>query len=455
MRILTFIFSLFLFFVPLVADEDVNSIIVTDNGLEMFQWDLDFVKAAKESIEISAVYLGGDIAQKLFSALEERLDQVDALQVYILTTPVFLEPKDWDAIERLQKKYPHQFHLEHATSIAKIWPDVTGVDNHVKMFIVDEKYFSCGGTNLDEAQCSEGTWTPKKNPNRPVIIEGFPTGMRDQDIVGKGPLAKELRLGFHKLYALWEHYNTTGIFEKNPEKFSANNHYFVITQKPSVVRFDSSERRSLVKSEGIQLIFGGPYQEHNAITKAYIKSIHEAKEEIIIANMYFCPVDPIFDALLEAIRRGVKLTILTNGISDVAPEYTQYFCWANRIHYVPMLYGKKFHFWDAWAVSHMATKATRIYEYHVKDILLHKKMMIIDNKFSIIGSYNLGLRSDFGDYELIVKIDSKEVAKDLKAVHEKDLSHSKEISSKDARSWYFDPLKVSLGEMQKRFHGLL
>jgi phosphatidylserine/phosphatidylglycerophosphate/cardiolipin synthase-like enzyme len=268
-------------------------------------------------------------------------------------------------------------------------------------------------------------------------------------------MAKMLRQNFHKFYALWENYNKTSIFENNPETFAQRNHYFSVTHPTSVEKFDQSERRRTLQNGQIKMIFGGPHQKQNEITKEYARIIREAKEEIVIANLYFCPVEPIFKALIDAVKRNVKLTVITNGVSAVAPSYTKFFCWANRIHYLPLFYGKTFHFWHANSLATLPIKNTHIFEYHVRDILLHKKMMIVDDKISIIGSYNLGPRSDLGDYELILEIDSKEVASDLRKVHEKDLKYSREISVDEACEWYFDPFILSLGEIQKRFHGLL
>ena len=273
--------------------------------------------------------------------------------------------------------------------------------------------------------------------------------------VGRGDLASQLRHHFHKFYALWETYNRTGIFEKDPEKFAAHNHYFQVTRQATVAKFDQCEKRRFLNPAHVKILIGGPHQQHSLITHEYVRLIDAAEKEIIIANLYFCPVDSIFQALLRAVNRGVKITVITNGVSDVAPEYTQYFCWANRIHYVPLFYGRTFLLWDQWNVGGLPVKETHIYEYHVKDILLHKKMMIVDGRTLVVGSYNLGSRSDNGDYELVLVADSEELAADLKKVHEKDLSHSRAISSAEAREWYFDPFKVSLGELQKRFHGLL
>lgn len=455
------IFFLFIFFFVFSAKqqaEEDNTFIVTDNGLEMFHWDLDFVSQAEQSIEIAAVFLGGDIAQTLFTALEKRLLQVPALQIYLLTNPILLEQKDWERLDALQLQYPERFHLQFSTTVAVLIPDLTGIDNHIKMFVVDEKYFSTGGTNLDETQCSEGTWTPPKKCKKihETTNTYLPSGMRDQDVVGKGPMAQDLRKTFYKLYATWEHYNKSGSLQKDPEYFKNNNHYFPITKQAEVERFDRAvERHRLVGSHQVKKILGGPHQSPSEITAAYVRLINEAEEEIIIANLYFCPVDSIFQALLKAVNRGVKLTVLTNGVSEIAPNYTSMFCWANRITYVPIFYGKTYHFWDAPLLEKEPIKNTRIFEYHLKDILLHKKTMIVDRKKSIVGSYNLGTRSASGEYEMVLEFDSEEIANDLFQVHQKDLQFSREVTPLEARNWYFDPVTAYLAEIQKRFHGLI
>lgn len=434
-----------------------NTIIIPENGLEMFHWDLDFVKEAQESIDISAVFLGGDIATELLDALDLRLTQVSTLQVYLLTSPYLLEPKDWDYLKKLQDKYRERFQVELATTVTMIYPDLSAIDNHIKMFIVDEKYFSTGGTNLDYPQCSEGTITPEKKTKDKIypLCESLPAGMRDQDIVGRGPMAKQLREVFFKIYALWEDFNRTGVLKRDPEEFKNKTHYYPVTKKGHVARFENSQEHIELNPQQMRLICSGPYQTQNAITTAYVRLIHEAKEEIAIGNLYFNPREPIFNALLDAVNRGVKLTVITNGISEISPKYAEFYCWANRMQYVPLFYGKTFTFWDAPTLEQKPIKNTRIFEYHVRDMLYHKKVMMIDGKKAIVGSYNLGTRSDLGDYEMVCEIDSPQVTQALFKIYARDVAHSRQISPKEARDWYFDPLKSTLAELQKRFHGLL
>lgn len=439
-----------------VYADDENAIVICDNGLEMFAWDLEFIRHAQHSVDIAACFFGGEVARELLNEVEARLEVCPDLRVNILATPILLEKEDYAMIDHLRKKYPDNFHLEHASNVTVVWPDVTGLDNHVKMLVVDEQYFSMGGTNLDESGVSEGTFKPERGNNKlNFIASSLPAGMRDQDIVGRGPIAKQLRQTFCKLFAIWCHYNKTGRLEKNPEAFADNSFYFEIVDKPFVPLFEISDQWFAVETSRLKYILSGPHQKNNAITEEYVRLINQAKREIRIANLYFCPADPIFNALLNAVNRGVKLTVITNGISDVSPEYTKYFCWANRLSYVPMLFGKTYHFWDYFSVKNKAPNTTKIFEYHVKDVLLHKKMMIVDEDIFVLGSYNLGVKSHLADYETVMVIHSKEAVKAISKVYSRDLMHSKEVSTKEAIEWYFNPAYAYYGELQKRFHGLI
>ena len=203
------------------------------------------------------------------------------------------------------------------------------------------------------------------------------------------------------------------------------------------------------------MIFVGAHQKTNKISKKYAELIKNAKEEIVIGNLYFSPVKSIFQAFLESVNREVDLTVITNGISDLTPVYTEAFAWSNRMTYVPVFYGRTFHFWESSSAEKNPVKKTKIFEYHVRDILYHKKVMIVDRRYLVVGSYNLGHRSDKGDYELALVIDSPVAAERALKIIEKDLKHCVEVSPQDARKWYFDPATAYLGELQKRLHGIL
>jgi len=128
-----------------------------------------------------------------------------------------------------------------------------------------------------------------------------------------------------------------------------------------------------------------------------------------------------------------------------------FFC-ANRINYVPFFYGRDYAFFEGFIAKRDKVCDTMIFEYRVPGIMYHKKVMVVDKRYVIIGSYNLGVRSELNDYESILSIDSEEIAKKVLEVFEEDKKYAKNITPSQARDWYFNPAIAYLATLQKQFH---
>ncbi|MCP5469481.1 MAG: phosphatidylserine/phosphatidylglycerophosphate/cardiolipin synthase family protein [Chlamydiales bacterium] len=427
-----------------------NDILICENGTEMLTWDLEFVKRAEQSIEFAPCFFGGGVAQRLLSAFEERLEAFPELKIHILANPVLMEGEDKARINELERAYPGRFNLVCAENVMSTDPMMGSVDNHIKMFIVDEKYYAMGGSNYDDIAISEGTIGIEGTPIGKPVPVSLPSGSRDQDFVGRGSLAKELRLLFFQNYALWERFQKENILgELNPAKFATR--WFPVDADPFVESFESADLIALEPGE-LQLVFGGPHQKRNAITAQYVSLIQQAQKEVYIANLYYVPPKGIFDLIKRA---HVPFTIVTNGVRKNAPACNDLYCWANRVNYVPTLYGRTFKFWEKSKCKNSRTNHNRLFEYDVKNVVLHKKAMVIDEKIAVIGSYNLGVKSDQFDYEMIAVIKSPKAAKAVKKVIERDIEFSASISPGEARGWYFDLQTAYMGELQKNFHGFV
>jgi phosphatidylserine/phosphatidylglycerophosphate/cardiolipin synthase-like enzyme len=432
-----------------------NAVIVCENSLEMLQWNLEFITKAKHSIELSLCFTGGTVFRDIVSAVEKRFIECPDLQAYFLIAPVLLEQRERDLIKHFEEKYPKNFHLQFTDSLFEPLPEYNAIDNHIKCIIVDEHYYSVGGTNFDENLCVEGTKEPIRRPGEGIARNTLPGGMRDQDVVAKGPIAKELRLLFYKNYALWEHFFKTGYFEKDPEAFNEENRYFPLpeNEKPVLERFESST--ALIETPKIKLLFGGPWESSNSITQEYVRLIREAKSSIDIGNLYICPHRSITNSFKDAISRGVQFSVITNGVWEKCPTFANFIGWSNRVNYAPLFYGKDYHFWEFLNAANDKVCNTRVYEYRVGDVMYHKKVMVVDKRITLVGTYNLGTRSDAGDYEIVLVIDSEEVARDFLKVLERDKTFCEEITPSRARDWYFNPITSYVGAFEETFHGFL
>jgi len=101
------------------------------------------------------------------------------------------------------------------------------------------------------------------------------------------------------------------------------------------------------------------------IEDGYLEAIGTAQREILIANAYFLPGRRFRHALIEASRRGVKVTVLLQG----QVEYV-------LLHYAThALYGV------------LLAAGVRVHEYHKS--FLHAKVAVIDGTWATVGSSNI------------------------------------------------------------------
>lgn len=122
----------------------------------------------------------------------------------------------------------------------------------------------------------------------------------------------------------------------------------------------------------------------NEIYRAYLKSIGNAKKDIVIMGSYFLPGRKLVATLKKAAQNNVKIKLILSGISDIPI--------ARR------------------ASCHLYSKLLRhnIELYEWKSSILHGKVAVIDNSWTTIGSFNLNNLSSFASIEMNVGIKSTE-----------------------------------------------
>ena len=101
------------------------------------------------------------------------------------------------------------------------------------------------------------------------------------------------------------------------------------------------------------------------IEHAYRSAIRAARSEIILANAYFLPGRRFRRELLEAAKRGVKVTVLLQGQVEYALLH-----YATQAMYSQLLAGD-----------------VRIFEYHAG--FLHAKVGVVDRDWATVGSSNI------------------------------------------------------------------
>ena len=146
------------------------------------------------------------------------------------------------------------------------------------------------------------------------------------------------------------------------------------------------------------------------IEDAYLEAIANAREEILIANAYFLPGRRFMLSLLEAARRGVRVTLLLQG----KVEY-----WLQH-QATQSLYGR------------LLREGIVIHEY--RRSFLHAKVAVIDNNWATVGSSNIDPFSLLLAREANVLVFDPDFAKELKVSLERAIKTGAEKIKSDSLS---------------------
>lgn len=142
----------------------------------------------------------------------------------------------------------------------------------------------------------------------------------------------------------------------------------------------------------------------SSVAQLYQLAIASAREEVIIQNPYFSPEPQVPNLLASIARRGVKVHLMVPGEHTDAPVVRRAGCWLYDV---------------------MLQAGVNIYEY--QPTLLHQKIVIVDGKWSHIGSTNFDERSLALNAEIGVGLLSERIASELKASFQRDLQVSTQL----------------------------
>jgi cardiolipin synthase len=117
-------------------------------------------------------------------------------------------------------------------------------------------------------------------------------------------------------------------------------------------------------------------RKKNEITLTYIRMLQQAKSHITIVCSYFLPGKLLRRHISAAAKRGVQVTLITAGVSDV------------RIAKMA----------ERWMYDWLLRHQIRVLEYQPG--VLHAKLAICDDTWFTLGSYNINDISAYASIEL-------------------------------------------------------
>jgi cardiolipin synthase A/B len=341
-----------------------------DNGDAFFPALHDALAAAKQSINF-AVYIWeeGKVSDEVFAVLIERAKA--GVQVRILLDGLGGNAPDKD-IERL-KEAGGKVEIFRAARLGKL--SRFHKRNHRRAIVVDGSVAFTGGMAMADKWLgnaeSEEHW-------------------RDSMVEVTGPLAATVQSAF---VDNWAHVG--GEILVGPAFFP---------EFPAPV---AGPGETIALHTGLA---SSPSSENHPMRLMFLQTFSAARQKLYISNSYFVPDETIREAVVERAKQGVDVRILLPNEKTDAMPIRQ----TSHRYYEQLL-----------------EAGVKIYEY--QPTMMHAKTVVVDGKFSVVGSSNMDVRSKELNMENVLGILDVGFARQLEETFFNDLKSAREINLEEWR----------------------
>jgi cardiolipin synthase len=363
-----------------------NSVTILLNGDEIFPAMLTAIRGARKTITFTTyLYEDGDIAEQMAEALAERCRT--GVGVNVLVDAVGSHRMSREVRESLQRSGCHfeRFRPLNPLNIRRV-----NGRTHRRVLVIDGRLAFAGGSGIGARWAGNGRQ---------------PGYWRQTDVRVEGPIARHLQGAFAEVWR-----DSTGMILGGDEYF------------PDL------HRRGDVVAQSVKSSPGGGSTEAYTL---FLLSIESARSSVNITTPYFLPDERISTALINAARRGVRVSVLIAGDADTLVDRTV------RVA-------------SRQALGRVLAGGVKVYEYTAA--LLHSKTLVIDGVWASIGSANLDNRSFALNHELNLAFHDAGTAQRLDAIFQEDLRFAREVTYEAWKrrgaarilEWFFVPLRDQL-----------
>lgn len=347
------------------AIDDGNRVDYLENGDRIFPAMLEAIRAAQKTITFETyIYWSGEIGTQFADALIERCQA--GVRVHLLLDWLGSEKMDRTLLKRMADTgiEVQRFHPPK-------WYTLSHMNNrtHRKLLVVDGRIGFTGGVGIADQWMGDAQDAAH---------------WRDAHFRIEGPAVAQVQATFMSNWIKASDRVLQGD-DYFPELQSAGNH-------PAQM-FSSSPSGG---SESMQLM--------------YLVMIAASTKSIDLSAAYFVPGEITREVLLDAMKRGVRMRMITPGRHIDSTLVRA----ASRTHWGELL--------EAGA---------QIFEY--QPTMFHNKIMIVDGLVTSVGSTNFDNRSFSINAEASLNVYDAGFARSMTEVFERDLQKCKPVTLEDWR----------------------
>ncbi|MEX3951783.1 cardiolipin synthase [Paraburkholderia sp. EG287B] len=358
-----FIRSMGLLLGPPVVEGNRFEVLV--NGDAIFPSMLAGIRSAQHTITFETfIYWSGAIGEEIACALSDKARAGVAVHVLL----------DWMGSSKMDKRYQRMLREAGAQLVLYHKPHWTGLGRmndrtHRKLLVIDGRIGFTGGVGIADE------WTGHAQDEK---------HWRDTHLRIEGPAVGQMQAVFMDNWV-----KSTGNVLHGPEYF------------PEI---DAA-------GDGLAHMFSSsPSGGSDDMELMYLMAITAAAHSIHLSTAYFVPDKLTINAIVEAVKRGVKVRIITPGkrIDTHTVREASRACWGELL-----------------------AAGVEMYEY--QPTMFHCKLIVVDEYLVSVGSTNFDSRSFKLNDEANLNIYDRDFARQQTAIFDADAALAKRITLEDWR----------------------
>lgn len=389
-------------------------ILCIDDNLDALLWRLRVIESAQDELILSTFnFCDDNSGLDIMSALKSAADR--GVQIKILVDGLYglLELENSSHFQSLISLPAVEAKLYNPIRLGEAWTGNYRL--HDKYLIADESVYIMGGRNIGDLFL--GNYEQNANIDRDVLVCEAPSSVISSEYSdtggGSAPNSlMQLKEYFHSIWNLDS--NKLLSCDQSSKKtttaiLALDSHYETLkTSYPEA--FETADwTSSTLPTERITL-YTNPIEPENKLPTLWnsLCVLMSESQEAIVQTPYIMCDDLMYSGLSAVAGSGTRVTLLTNAVETGA---------------------------NPWGCSDYQNQKKNILQTGVTICeypgasSVHTKTLLLDDNVSIIGSYNMDIRSTYLDTEMMLVIDCPELNQSLKQQTAEMMTQSRIIHS--------------------------
>ena len=396
-----------------------------DDNEEALLWRLRMIGTAKKNIVLSTFDLRADEnGTKLLAALNHAASKGVKIRLLIdgIYQQLFLaNSSDFQAFASSENVEVGVYNPVTPANLFKV-----NYRMHDKYLIIDEKMYLLGGRNSNDIFL--GDHTKGINEDRDILVYETSNGS-----------AESLQQLEDYFYEVWNDKCVSKRKEKKHSKYAESNAhlkevYASFLKKYKDIETYSDWEKDTIEVNKITLVDNGVHASRKKPQVLQtIQYLSDNADHVIIQTPYVICNGYMYD-VLQQISDHAKLQIVLNAVEKGSNPWgcTDYLNQKKKI---------------------LKTGAD-VYEL-MNEYPVHTKAVLIDERLSVVGSYNLDMRSTYLDTELMLVIDSEKLNQQIRATESDYMEKSKEVLANGHETEGAKYKKKILNRQKKIYYSVL